>query len=162
MPSFDVVSKANIAEIDNAINGMKREITTRFDFKGSKATIDRKDEKSIELLADDDLKLKQMQELLKMHVTRRNVDAHFLDFQEFEKAAGQTVRQQVLIKQGIAQDLAKKIISHIKESKIKVQAAIQGDELRISGKKKDDLQDVIGLLRKLNLSQPLQFTNFRD
>ena len=97
-----------------------------------------------------------------MHVTRRNVDAHFLDFQEFEKAAGQTVRQQVLIKQGIAQDLAKKIISHIKESKIKVQAAIQGDELRISGKKKDDLQDVIGLLRKLNMSQPLQFTNFRD
>lgn len=162
MPSFDIVSKPNIAEIDNALNGLKREISTRFDFKGSHCTIERKDEKQIEIHADDELKLKQVQELLKMHLTRRGVETTFLEFLDSQKAAGQSVRQSVTIKQGIAHDLAKTIISHIKESKIKVQSAIQGDELRITGKKKDDLQEVMALLKRLNLSQPLQFTNFRD
>lgn len=161
MPSFDVVSKTELAEIENAIQGVVREIGTRFDFKGSKCTIERKDA-VITVNADDELKLKQMQELLKVHVTRRKLDAGCLEFKEEQKATGNSRRQEVLVKQGIDQVLAKRIVKEIKDSKLKVQASIQGDELRISGKKRDDLQDAIAHVKGMKIEQPLQFVNFRD
>ncbi len=161
MPSFDIVSKTDMAEVDNAVAGAAREISQRFDFKGSKSSIERK-ENDIVLLADDDLKLKQVQELLRMYVTRRKLDVSALDFQKEEKAAGAMVRQVVRIKQGIAQETAKKIVKAVKDSKMKVQTAIQGDELRVSGKKRDDLQAAIAFVKTLGIDQPLQFVNFRD
>jgi uncharacterized protein YajQ (UPF0234 family) len=161
MPSFDVVSKTDLNEVDNAINGARREIDTRFDFKGSKCTMERSEE-SITLFADDDMKLKQMQELLKGYVTRRKLDAGALEFKDPERASGNAVRQEVIVKQGIDQKLAKEIVKAIKDAKLKVQAAIQGDELRISGKKRDDLQEAIALIRGLKIEQPLQYVNFRD
>ncbi len=161
MPSFDIVSKTDLAEVDNALAGITREIAQRFDFKGSKCSVERKDA-SITVLADDDGKLKQMHELLKVHFTRRNVDPKALDYKAVEKATGNTVRQEVVVKQGIDKELAKRLIKEIKDSKVKVQAAIQGDELRISGKKRDELQEIIALTRKLDVDQPLQFINFRD
>ena len=161
MPSFDIVSKTEIAEIDNAIQGMSREIGTRFDFKGSKCTVERK-ENVITINADDDMKLRQMQDLLKGYVTRRKLDARALDFQNPEKATGNTLRQIVNVKQGIDSTLAKEIVKSIKDSKLKVQAAIQGDELRVSGKKRDDLQEAIQLVKSMKIDQPLQFMNFRD
>lgn len=161
MPSFDIVSKTDLSEVDNAINGMRREIETRFDFKGSKCSIERKDE-LLTMLADDDLKLKQMQELLKGYITRRKLDAGALDFKPPEKASGNTLRQVVQVKQGIEQTLAKDIVRSIKDSKLKVQVSIQGDELRVSGKKRDDLQTAIQHVREMKIQQPLQYVNFRD
>ena len=161
MPSFDIVSRVDLAEVDNAIASIKREISTRFDFKGSKSTIDR-EEAEIKLVADDDLKLKQMHELLKVHLTRRKVEAGALDYKTPEKAAGNTVRQTIALRQGIGADLARQLVRQIKDSKLKVQAAVQGGELRVSGKKRDDLQDAIALLRGLKLVQPLQYVNFRE
>ena len=161
MPSFDVVSKTELAEVENAIQGAMREIGTRFDFKGSKCTIERK-EALITLLADDDMKLRQMQELLKGYVVRRKLDASALEFKEPQKASGNALRQEVVIKQGIDQTLGKRIVKEIKDSKLKVQVSIQGDELRVSGKKRDDLQDTIAFVRSLKIEQPLQFVNFRD
>ncbi len=161
MPSFDIVSKTELSEVDNAINGMRREIETRFEFKGSKCTIERKDE-LLTMLADDDLKLKQMQELLKGYITRRKLDAGALDFKTPEKASGNTLRQVVQVKQGIEQTLAKDIVRSIKDSKLKVQVSIQGDELRVSGKKRDDLQTAIQHVREMKIQQPLQYVNFRD
>lgn len=155
MPSFDIVSKTDMTEIQNAVNGAAREISTRFDFKGSKSSIELKD-KEIILLADDDLKLKQLHELLVTYVTRRKLDTSALSFGKEEKAAGAMVRQAVAVKQGIEQEIAKKI------SKAKVQVSIQGDELRVSGKKRDDLQAVIAFVKTLGIDQPLQFVNFRD
>jgi uncharacterized protein YajQ (UPF0234 family) len=161
MPSFDIQSKTDISEVENALNGMRREIETRFDFKGSKCTVERK-ENAITLIADDDMKMKQMHELLKGYFVRRKLDPGALDFAEPEKASGNLVRQVVTVKQGIAQDLAKKIVKGLKESKLKVQASIQGDELRVTGKKRDDLQNAIELVKGLKIEQPLQYLNFRD
>ncbi len=161
MPSFDIVSKADLNEVDNALDNLRREIGQRFDFKGSKCTIER-EEGVITLVADDDLKLKQMQELLRGHVTRRKIDASALDFGRVEKAAGNMVRQVVTVKQGIDRELAKQITKAVKDSKMKVQAAVQGDELRITGKNRDDLQAAIKLVRELPIEQPLQYVNFRD
>jgi uncharacterized protein YajQ (UPF0234 family) len=161
MPSFDIVSKTDLAEIDNALQGMMREIGTRFDFKGSKCTIERKDA-MLTINADDDLKLRQMHELLKGYVTRRKLDAGALEFKPPEKASGNTLRQTVIVKQGIDATLAKQIVKEIKDAKLKVQASIQGDELRVSGKKRDDLQAAIQLVRGLKIEQPLQYVNFRD
>jgi cyclic-di-GMP-binding protein len=161
MPSFDIVSKLDLAEVDNALAGLTREISTRFDFKDSKSSVKRT-EGALTILADDELKLRQVQELLRMHVVRRKVDPGALDFKDAEKAAGQSVRQTVALRQGIDQELAKRIVRAIKDSKLKVQTAIQGDELRVSGKKRDDLQDAIALVRGLKLEQPLQYVNFRD
>lgn len=161
MPSFDIVSKTDLAEVDNALAGVTREISQRFDFKGAKCSVERAKD-TITVLADDDAKLKQMHELLKVHFTRRNVDPKALDFKTVEKASGNTVRQQVDIKQGIDKDLAKQLVKEIKDSKIKVQASIQGDELRVTGKKRDELQEVIALVKKLSVDRPLQFINFRD
>lgn len=161
MPSFDIVSKTDLAELDNALNGMSREISTRFDFKGSKCTVERKDN-LLTMLADDDMKLRQMQELLKGHLARRKLDPGCLDMKEPEKASGNTLRQLVNVKQGLDQTLAKQIVKAIKDAKLKVQASIQGDELRITGKKRDDLQTAIQLVRDLKIAQPLQYVNFRD
>jgi uncharacterized protein YajQ (UPF0234 family) len=161
MPSFDIVAKTDLAEIDNALAGIGREVAQRFDFKGSQCSVARKDQ-TITVLADDDLKLKQLHELLKTYCTRRSIDARVLDFKEVEKAAGNTLRQQVVIKQGIDRELAKTLIKEIKDSKAKVQVSIQGDELRVAGKKRDDLQEAIALLRKMPLDLPLQYVNFRD
>ena len=161
MPSFDIVSKVEITEVDNALAGMTREIGQRFDFKGSKCSIERK-EGLLTLLADDNLKLKQMHELLQGWLARRKIDVKSLDYKDPEKASGNAVRQEVTIKQGIAGDVAKQIVKAIKDAKLKVQAAIQGDELRVSGKNRDDLQAAIQLVRGLPLEQPVQFLNFRD
>jgi uncharacterized protein YajQ (UPF0234 family) len=161
MPTFDIVSKTDLAEVDNALHGMVREIGQRFDFKGSKCTIERL-ENVLTVNADDALKLKQMHELLKTHLTRRKLDAGALEFKEPEKASGNTVRQTIIVRQGVAADLAKRIVREIKDGKLKVQVAIQGDELRVSGKKRDDLQAAIQLVRGLKIEQPLQYVNFRD
>ncbi len=161
MPSFDIVSRIDLAEVDNAIAGINREIATRFDFKGSKCTVERK-EGEIAVLADDDLKLKQLHELLKVHLTRRKVEPGALDYQKPEKASGNTVRQTIALRQGIDPALARQLVREVKDSKLKVQAAVQGGELRITGKKRDDLQAVIALIRGLKIEQPLQYVNFRE
>ena len=161
MPSFDIVSRLDLAEVDNAIAGIMREIGTRFDFKGSKCSAERK-EGEIALVADDDLKLKQLHELLKVHLTRRKVEPGALDFKTPEKAAGNTVRQSIILRQGVDADLSKRLVREIKDSKMKVQVAIQGAELRVTGKKRDDLQAAIGLIRGLKIEQPLQYVNFRE
>lgn len=161
MPSFDIVSKTDMTEIANAVAGVTREISTRFDFKGSKSTVELND-KEIVLLADDALKLKQVHELVLTYVTRRKLDTSCLDFGKEEKAAGAMIRQIVRVKQGIDQETAKKISKAVKDSKMKVQVSIQGDELRVSGKKRDDLQDVIAFVKTLGIDQPLKFVNFRD
>lgn len=161
MPSFDIVSKTDMTEIANAVAGVTREISTRFDFKGSKSSVELND-KEIVLLADDALKLKQVRELVLTYVTRRKLDTSCLDFGKEEKAAGAMIRQTVRVKQGIDQETAKKISKAVKDSKMKVQVSIQGDELRVSGKKRDDLQDVIAFVKTLGIDQPLQFVNFRD
>jgi uncharacterized protein YajQ (UPF0234 family) len=161
VPSFDIVSRVDIAEVDNAISGISREITTRFDFKGSKCTIERK-ESELQLVADDDLKLKQMHELLKVHLTRRKVEPGSLEFKTPEKAAGNTMRQTIVLRQGVDADLGKRLVREIKDSKMKVQVSIQGAEVRVVGKKRDDLQTAITLIRGLKIEQPLQYVNFRE
>ena len=161
MPSFDIVSKTDLAEVDNALDGVRREIATRFDFKGSKCTLERKDA-AITLIADDEMKLRQVQELVRGYFARRKLDPKALDFADSQRASGNTVRQIVTVKQGIDRDLAKSIVKAVRDSKLKVQAAIQGDELRISGKKRDDLQDAIALVKDMKIEQPLQYVNFRD
>ena len=161
MPSFDIVSKTDLSEVDNALRNIEREIATRFDFKGSQCKIERA-ESTLTLLADDQTKLKQMHELLKAHLTRRKVDAGALEFKDPERASGDKLRQVILVKQGIDKELAKRLVKEIKDSKLKLQASIQGDELRVAGKKRDDLQQAIALLRGLKIEQPLQYVNFRD
>ena len=161
MPSFDIVSRTDLQEVDNAVQGAMREISTRYDFKGSNCLINRSDE-ALMIKADDDLKLKQVQEMLRGHMAKRKVDAGAFDFAKPEKASGNTMRQKVTIMQGIERDLAQQVVKMIKGAKLKVQVAIQGDELRISGKKRDDLQDAIALVKEAKITQPLQYVNFRD
>jgi len=161
MPSFDIVSKIDLAEVDNALANMTREMSQRYDFKNSKSKVARTDAE-ITLDADDDLKLKQMHELLQGHLARRKIDAGILDYKTAEKAAGQAVRQKAVIRQGIDRELAKRLVKEIKDGKLKVQVTVQGDELRVSGKKRDDLQAVIQFIKGLSIEQPLQYVNFRD
>ena len=161
MPSFDIVSRTNLAEVDNALQGVKREIRERYDFKDSKSSIERL-EQEITLIADDDYKLRQIQELLAKYLVRRSVDPATLDFKTAQPASGGTIKQVVGIKQGIPQEMAKRIVKDIKDSGLKVQASIQGDDVRVSGKKRDDLQAVIARIRQMNIGQPLQYVNFRD
>ncbi|MDA0261606.1 MAG: YajQ family cyclic di-GMP-binding protein [Proteobacteria bacterium] len=161
MPSFDIVSRTELPEVDNAIQGALREIGTRFDFKGSNCSIERTDE-TILLRADDDLKLRQVQELLRGYLARRKVEIGAFEFQTPEAATGNSVRQTVLIKQGVERELAQTIIKAVKAAKLKAQVAIQGPELRVSGKKRDDLQAVISLIKSQENEQPLQYVNFRD
>ena len=161
MPSFDIVSRTDLQEVDNAVQGAQREIATRYDFKGSDCSIERTDE-TLVIRADDDFKLKQVQELLRGYLARRKVDAGAFDFGKPEKASGNSLRQSVSIKQGIERDLAQRVVKAVKGAKLKVQVSIQGDELRISGKKRDVLQSAIALVKGLKITQPLQYVNFRD
>jgi uncharacterized protein YajQ (UPF0234 family) len=161
MPSFDIVSKTDLNEVDNALKNIEREIATRFDFKGSQCKIERL-ESTLTILADDPPKMKQMHELLKAHMTRRKVDPAVLEFKDPERASGDKLRQVVLVKQGIDKDLARRLVKEIKDSKLKVQVSIQGDELRVNGKKRDDLQAAIAMVRAIKLDQPVQFVNFRE
>jgi uncharacterized protein YajQ (UPF0234 family) len=161
VPSFDIVSRIDLAEVDNALAGMTREIVTRFDFKGSKCTIERQ-EGVLTVAADDELKLKQMHELLKVHLTRRKVDPAALEYKTPEKASGNTLKQTIVLRQGVDANLARQLIREIKDSKLKVQVSIQGDELRVTGKKRDDLQGAISVARGMKIEQPLQYLNFRD
>ena len=161
MPSFDIVSRIELPEVDNALAGITREIGTRFDFKGSKCTVERQ-EGVLNVIADDELKLKQMHELLKVHLTRRKVDPAALDYKTPEKASGNTLKQTIVLRQGVDADLARQLIREIKDSKLKVQVSIQGDELRVTGKKRDDLQAAIAVARGMKIEQPLQYVNFRE
>jgi len=161
MPSFDIVSEAELPEADNAIQSVTREIAVRYDFKGSNSTVEHADG-VVSIAADDEMKLRQVKELIRGHMSKRGIEPGMLDEQKIEPAAGQSVRQKILIKQGIDKELAKKIVKAIKAEKLKVQAAIQGEELRITGKKRDDLQAVIAFVKGMGLEQPLQYKNFRD
>lgn len=161
MPSFDIVSQVNLSEVDNALQNIARETAQRYDFKGSNSRVERKESEVI-IHADDDLKLKQMHELLQTHLARRKIEPGVLDYKAVEKAAGKSVRQTVVLKTGVGKELAKQLVKAIKDAKLKVQVAIQGDELRVSGKQRDDLQTAMAHVKSLGLEQPLQFTNFRD
>lgn len=161
MPSFDIVSEVNLSEVDNAIQNVMREIAVRYDFKGSKSTVEHEDG-VIKVFADDDLKLKQMQEILRGNLHKRGVEPGQLDYQKTESAAGQSVRQNITLKAGIDKETAKKIVKAIKGAKLKIQVSIQGDSLRVTGKKRDDLQQVIQFVKNLGYEQPFQYKNFRD
>ena len=161
MPSFDIVSEADLSEADNAIANVMREIAVRYDFKGSNSKVEHK-EGVVSIEADDEMKLRQVKELIRGHMQKRGIEPGMLDEQKVEPAAGQSVRQKILVKQGIDKDTAKEIVKKIKGEKFKVQAAIQGEELRVTGKKRDDLQEVIAFVKGLPYEQPFQFKNFRD
>tara|TARA_B100001057_G_scaffold496214_1_gene597085 strand:+ start:1239 stop:1724 length:486 start_codon:yes stop_codon:yes gene_type:complete len=161
MPSFDVVSRIDHQEIDNAIGNAIREITTRYDFKGSNTSIEKKDN-SIVVLTDDEMKAGQVNDMLVTHFVRRKVDPLCLKKKELEKAGGNKIKQIYDLIEGIDQSICKKLIADVKSSKIKVQVKINGNELRVDGKKKDDLQSVIQLIESSNIGIPIQFINFRD
>jgi len=161
MPSFDIVSEVNQVELRNALDQANKEISTRFDFKGSDARIEHK-EKELALYADNDFKLKQVTDVLTAKLSRRGVDVRVLKFGGVEKIGGDKVKQVATLRVGIEQELAKKIVKSIKDSKLKVQASIQGDAVRVSGGKKDELQNAIALVRKTVSEVPVQFGNFRD
>ncbi|TMS56547.1 YajQ family cyclic di-GMP-binding protein [Imbroritus primus] len=161
MPSFDVVCEANMVELKNAVEQANKEISTRFDFKGSDARIEQKD---VELTAyaDDDFKMGQLRDVLVGKLAKRGVDVRFLEDGKLEKIGGDKLKQTIKIKKGVSGDLAKKIVRQIKDSKMKVQASIQGDAVRVTGAKRDDLQAVMAMLRKDVSDAPLDFNNFRD
>jgi cyclic-di-GMP-binding protein len=161
MPSFDIVSEVNEVELRNALEQANREISTRFDFKGSDARVEHKD-KLLTLYADDEFKLKQVTDVLLGKLAKRSIDVRSLDFGEPEKMSGDKIKQVVTVKVGVEQELAKKIVKTLKDSKLKVQGSIQGDTVRVSGAKKDLLQEAIALVRKTITDFPLQFNNFRD
>jgi uncharacterized protein YajQ (UPF0234 family) len=161
MPSFDVVSSPDIQEIDNAINNTKREVDNRFDFKNTNSSIERSDF-SITIETTDNTKLSQFNDILKNNIVRRKIDPKFIHVKSTETASGNRVRQFIDILNGISKDDAKKITNLVKTSKSKVQASINGDEVRITGKKRDDLQSMIELLKTSDIKIPLQFQNFRD
>ena len=161
MPSFDVVSRTNIGELDNAINGVGREAKQRYDLKGDVCSITRSGN-NLTITADDDMRLRQMHELLFKYCARRGVDSDVLDFKTPQNATKGSLRQEVVIRQGIDEATGKQIIKMVKGSKLKVQVAIQGDELRITGKKRDDLQETIDALKEMKVDLPLQYVNFRD
>ena len=161
MPSFDVVSEANIVEVKNAVDQANKEISTRFDFKGSDARIEQK-EHELTAYADADFQLAQVRDVLIGKLVKRNVDVRFLDIGKIEKIGGDKVKQIIKIKNGIESDAAKKIVRLTKDSKMKVQASIQGDAVRMTGAKRDDLQAAMAMLRKDIADLPLEFNNFRD
>ena len=162
MPSFDAVLEPNLVEVRNAVDHTAKEIGTRFDFKGSSARTELKD-KELTVWADSDFQIAQVMDILLAKLTKRNVDVRFLDRSaKIEKIGGDKVKQVLTVKSGIDSDTAKKIQTLVKQSKLKVQAAIQGDTVRVTGTKRDDLQGAIALIRKEVADAPLSFTNFRD
>ncbi len=160
MPSFDVVSDFDAHEASNAVDQANREVNTRFDFKGTGSKFEL-DTQVITLTTQSDFQLKQMLDILRQKLAKRSIDVGCMDEQEVE-ISGNEARQKVILRRGIEADLARKLVKMIKNTKLKVQAAIQGDKLRISGKKRDDLQSVIGLLKEADVDLPLQYENFRD
>jgi uncharacterized protein YajQ (UPF0234 family) len=161
MPSFDVVSEADMIEVKNAVEQSNKEITTRFDFKGSSAKVEQKDNE-LTAFADADFQLEQVRDVLTNKLAKRKVDVRFLDAGKIEKIGGDKVKQVIKIKNGIESDDAKKIVRVIKDSKMKVQASIQGESVRVTGAKRDDLQAAMAMLRKDVPDMPLEFNNFRD
>jgi len=160
-PSFDVVSEVNMQEVSNAINQTTKEISQRYDFKGSKSTIE-KDDNNVKVVTEDEMRLSAIIDVLKSKFIKRGISIKNLEYGKVEDAAGGMVRQNIRIKQGIESDVAKKITKDIKDSKLKVQAQIQDDQVRVSGKKIDDLQSVIALLKEKDYGLELQFVNFRS
>ena len=161
MPSFDVVCEANMVEVKNAVEQANKEISTRFDFKGSDARVELK-ELEITAFADDDFKLSQVRDVLWSKCAKRQLDVRFLDSGDIQKIGGDKVKQVITVRKGVAGDDAKRIVRMIKDSKLKVQASIQGESVRVSGAKRDDLQSVIALLKKDLVDLPLNYDNFRD
>jgi uncharacterized protein YajQ (UPF0234 family) len=161
MPSFDTVCEPNLVEVKNAVDNTAKEIGTRFDFKGTSAAIELKD-KEITLIGDAEFQLGQIDDVLRNKLTKRSVDVRFLDVGDVQKMGGDKVKQVIKVKNGIETEQAKKITRLIKDSKMKVQAAIQGDAVRITGAKRDDLQAAMALIRKDIPEMPLSFNNFRD
>ncbi len=163
MPSFDVVSRVDLQEMDNAVNMAKKEVATRFDFRGSKTEIELvKKDALIRILTEDDMKLRALRDMLITKAVKRGIDTKVFDFSEAERAGGDMLRQEVHIANGIEIETARKVVKLIKDAKLKVQASIQGDEVRVSGKKRDDLQGVIVLLKESDIDIPLQYINMRD
>ncbi|WP_394222143.1 YajQ family cyclic di-GMP-binding protein [Alteromonas gracilis] len=160
MPSFDIVSEINMEEVRNATENASRELSTRFDFRGVEASFEYKD-KTVLMTAEAEFQLQQMESMFRTAMSKRGVDTSSMDVKPYD-AHGKTYRQTIAFKEGIEQPTAKKIVKLVKDAKIKVQTAIQGEELRITGKKRDDLQQVIALVKESNLGQPFQFKNFRD
>ena len=161
MPSFDVVSRTDLMEVDNAINGVRREIKQRFDLTGTKCAIDRTDD-SLTMIADDSMKMQQLEDLLRKYLASRKVDQRSLEFKPPQDAAGGTLRQTITIKQGIDGDLGRRINKAVRGSKLKVQVSIQGAEIRVSAKKRDDLQSAIAFIKEMDIDQPLQYVNMRE
>ena len=161
MPSFDIVSEVNQVEVRNAVDQANKEVTTRFDFKGSDSRIELA-EKVLTLFADDEFKLKQVTDILTAKLAKRGVDTRSLKNADPEKISGNKVKQVVTVRTGVEQELAKKLVRTLKDAKLKVQASIQGDAVRVTGAKKDDLQAAIALVRKTITDFPLQYQNFRD
>ena len=161
MPSFDVVSEVNKVEVRNALDQANKELSTRFDFKGSDSRVEQK-ENVLTLYADDEFKLSQVTDILTGKLAKRGVDVRALKYGALEKVSGNKVKQVVTVREGVEQELAKKIVKLVKDSKLKVQASIQGDAVRVSGAKRDELQNVIALVKKSITDFPLQFGNFRD
>lgn len=163
MPSFDIVSEVNQVEVHNAVDQCNKEVTNRFDFKGSDARVEiNEKDKTLTVFADDDFKLSQVRDVLTGKLAKRGIDIRCLKLGDAEKISGNKVKQLITIRVGVEQELGKKIIKLIKDSKLKVQGSIQGDVVRVSGAKKDLLQDAIALVRKSITDFPLQFKNFRD
>lgn len=161
MPSFDVVCEANMVEVKNGVDQANKEVATRFDFKGSDARIEQK-EHELTAYADSEFQLNQLRDVLIGRLTKRGVDVRFLEDGKIEKVGGDKVKQAIKVKNGIESTDAKKIVKFIKDSKMKVQASIQGDAVRVTGAKRDDLQAAIALLKKDVTDLPLEFNNFRD
>jgi len=161
MPSFDVVSRTDLMEVDNAINGVEREIKTRFDLANTKCSVSRSDN-TMTLIADNNMKMEQVVELLRLYLAKRKVELGALDFGTPQNAGGGVLRETVSIKQGIDGDLGRLISKEVKRTKMKVQVTIQGQELRVSGKKKDDLQATMSLIKAMENQQPVQFVNYRE
>ena len=162
MPSFDIISKVDQQEIDNVVNSVNRELSNRYDFKDSNLTIEfNKKDELIRIKAEDEYKLEQIGSSLKIYATKRNIDIKFFTFDDIEKLGGKNIGQNIRIIQGIDKDNSKKIIKITKDSKLKIQASIQGDEIRVTGKKIDDLQDMMSKIKSSDLPISLQFINFR-
>jgi len=161
MPSFDIVSEVNQVEVNNAVDQTNKEVSTRFDFKGSDARVEVK-EKVLTLHADDDFKLSQVSDILTGKLTKRTVDVRSLKYGDVEKVSGNKVKQTITVRTGVEQELSKKIVKILKDSKLKVQGSIQGDAVRVSSAKRDELQNAIALVKRSITDFPLQFNNFRD
>ncbi|NLT35758.1 MAG: YajQ family cyclic di-GMP-binding protein [Gaiellales bacterium] len=163
MPSFDIVSRVDMQEMDNAVNQVKKEVATRYDFRGSSTLVelDRKEGK-VRFLTEDEMKLQALRELLLAKAVRRGIDAKAFTFSKPERAGGDKMRQEVSVATGVPEDVARKIVKMVKDSRLKVQSSMQGDEVRVTGKNRDDLQAVISLVREAELDVPLQFVNMRE